>query len=128
MKNNNNDFLEYILDILSPLGEITHKSMFGGFGFYKNGLIFAIIANGELYFKGGLEEADSFYENEGSSKFGYEGKGKIVTMSYWKVLPDVFEDEELLSKWFEYAYTCSMASKKKPKNTPKNTRPKNKNK
>lgn len=108
-----NDYLEYILEILEPFGPIAHKSMFGGFGLYKSGLIFAIIADGELYFKGDKAEADEFYESEGSNKFGYEGKGKIITMSYWKVPVEAMEDEELLAKWFEFAYNSALKSKKK---------------
>lgn len=110
-----NDYLEYILEILEPFGNITYKSMFGGYGIYKSGLVFAIIVDGELYFKGDKEQADEFYESEGSNKFGYESKGKIVTMSYWKVPADVLEDEELLAKWFEFAYNAALKSKKKKK-------------
>ena len=45
------DYLEYILDLLSSCDSITSRAMFGGYGIYKNGVIFGIIAHDELYFK-----------------------------------------------------------------------------
>ena len=40
------------MEILAPHGKMTSKSMFGGHGIYKNGIIVAFIAYDELYFKG----------------------------------------------------------------------------
>lgn len=51
----NNEFIEYIKDILAPFGQITTRVMFGGYGIYKDRVIIGIIAESELYFK-----ADSF--------------------------------------------------------------------
>lgn len=46
------DYADHILqDILGHIPGITSKKMFGGYGFYLDGAIFAIIADDELYFK-----------------------------------------------------------------------------
>ena len=45
------NYSDYIIEILSPHGEIIARSMFGGYGIYKNGIIFALIISDELYFK-----------------------------------------------------------------------------
>jgi TfoX/Sxy family transcriptional regulator of competence genes len=32
----NNEFIEYIKDILAPFGQITTRAMFGSYGIYKD--------------------------------------------------------------------------------------------
>ena len=46
-----NEFLEYIREMLEPFGISKIRAMFGGFGIYKNGIMFALIEDHELYFK-----------------------------------------------------------------------------
>jgi TfoX/Sxy family transcriptional regulator of competence genes len=44
-------FNERVLDQLAPLGNITSRPMFGGWGTYWEGVIFAIQYRDRLYFK-----------------------------------------------------------------------------
>ncbi|QLQ33839.1 MAG: TfoX/Sxy family protein [Candidatus Thiothrix singaporensis] len=37
------EYLTYLLELLAPLGQVTHRSMFGGFGIYRDDVIFAIV-------------------------------------------------------------------------------------
>ncbi|MDP3920503.1 MAG: TfoX/Sxy family protein [Candidatus Omnitrophota bacterium] len=48
---NQSTFKEFVLDQLPNAGSIDCKAMFGGFGLYRNGIFFAIIARERLYFK-----------------------------------------------------------------------------
>ncbi len=78
----NNQYIDYVLDLLSPLGNIKARKMFGGYGIYKDSIFFAIIIENILYFKVG-DGNRSQYESYGSKPFSYEGKAKkMVTMSY----------------------------------------------
>jgi len=105
------NYPEYIMEILAPYGEITVKSMFGGYSIYKNGVIVAIIAYNELYFK--VDQSNkSQYEKLGSEPFTYEAKGKKSTMSYWKVPIEILEDEEQLGVWLNQSYEISLKKKK----------------
>lgn len=107
-------FHDYVVDdLMSGIPNITSRAMFGGWGIYKDGKIFAIIADGELYFKvGDGNRAD--YERAGSRPFTYEGKGgKSATMSYWRVPAEVMEDREQLREWVATAVAVRRASKKK---------------
>lgn len=45
------EFVNYIINLLSPYGYIRVRSMFGGYSVYKYGVIVAIIVDDELYFK-----------------------------------------------------------------------------
>lgn len=105
------NYLKYIIEILAPHGEITARSMFGGYGIYKNGVIFALIAYDELYFK--VDESNkSQYKKFDSEPFTYEAKGKKSTMSYWKVPIEILEDEEQIGVWLDQSYGISLKKKK----------------
>lgn len=112
-----NEYCNYILDLLSPFGNITARAMFGGYGIYKDKIIFAIIADDTLYFK--VDDSNRpDYENKHSEPFSYEAKDKKnIVMSYWTVPLDVFEDNELLYRWADTAYNISR-NNRKPKKRP----------
>lgn len=95
-------FFEYVVgDVLSDIDGITSRAMFGGWGIYKDGKIFAIIADGKLYFKvGDINRRD--FEKRGSGPFTYMGKGgKPYAMSYWELPEDVMENKVEISDWIE---------------------------
>jgi DNA transformation protein and related proteins len=45
------EFVDYVLEQLSPLGGVRAKRMFGGHGVYLEGLFFALVADDTLYLK-----------------------------------------------------------------------------
>ncbi|MDB2415202.1 TfoX/Sxy family protein [Rickettsiales bacterium] len=106
-----NSFVEYIIELLSPYGNIIAKSMFGGYGVYKNNIIIGIISQDELYFK--VDDSNrTQYQNMNSEIFTYEARGKINKISYWKVPLEILEDAQLLEEWLEQSYQISINSKK----------------
>ena len=109
-----NEFVDYVTDILEQLEEISVRQMFGGFGIYKNGLMFALIADNELYFKAD-ENAAKFFQTYGSTQFTYQNSSKNVKMSYWKVVPEIFDDQDMIKIWIDLAYNVAIKNKKKPK-------------
>ncbi len=106
-----NDYLNYVLERLDPIGQITARAMFGGFGLYHRGVIFGLVAYDELYFKVG-ENNIMEYKALNSSPFIYPGKHKPVTMSYWRLPEPVLEDDERLKTWVMAACKASQESKK----------------
>ena len=111
----NNHYASYILDLLEPLGNIKARKMFGGFGIYKDGVFFALIADNILYFKVDNNNR-SLYESMGSKPFSYEGKNKkIVTMSYWEVPVDILENSTKLAQWVQQAVKAASLAKKSVK-------------
>lgn len=120
-------FHEYVMnEVFVGIDGISSRPMFGGFGIYKQslrpsnkssglseGVLFALIADGELYFKVG-ESNEADYEKMGSKPFIYTGhKGKDVTMSYWLLPEDIMENKDELEKWIEKSVAASNKSKKK---------------
>jgi len=45
------EFVKYLLELLEPFENVTSKSMFGGYGIFKDGLMFALVADDTLYIK-----------------------------------------------------------------------------
>ncbi len=91
-------FKDYVLDLFTDFGVVNVKSMFGGWGLYKDGIIFAIIVDGELYFKVDSSNKKD-YEDYGSRPFEYTREGKQVALSYWLLPEEVMEDREKLYDW-----------------------------
>lgn len=107
-----NMFLNYIKDLLEPVGNITCRPMFGGYGIYKDGIIFAIIDDYELYVKASTEVAKIF-EKAGSEQFSYQGRKGLVKMCYWKVPSDIIDYKEKLIDWAKLAIKSAKESKKR---------------
>jgi DNA transformation protein len=105
-------FKDYIKELLEPIGEITCRAMFGGYGIYKDGIIFAIVDDNELYLKASNEVAKIF-EDAGCEQFSYQGKKGLVKMCYWKVPSEILEDESILFSWAKLAIKSAKDSKKK---------------
>lgn len=103
-------FHDYIMgDVLSHIEGVTSKKMFGGYGIYLDGLIFAIITgDGELRFKA-TEDTKEKYEERGGEQFVYTGhKNKKPTpMPYWTVTEEVLEDRDLVEEWAREAAALS---------------------
>lgn len=67
----NVEFVKYIADQLSEAGEVTYKKMFGEYGMYLDGKIFAVICNNQLYVK--ITEAGRLLMPELEMAPPYEG-------------------------------------------------------
>lgn len=105
------EFHDFILhDLFAGIEGVTSRRMFGGYGFYRCGLFFALIAEGELYFKVD-DKTRAFFELRGSHLFEYAARGKRVTLSYWSAPEDAFEDSSLLRECVELA--CGAAERAK---------------
>jgi DNA transformation protein and related proteins len=97
----NDDYLNYILDQLSEFGKVETKKMFGGIGFYKDGLMFAMIGGDNFKLK--VDETNQKqFEDKGMKPFHSASKKK--GMPYWEVPQDILEDKKILAKWAKQSY------------------------
>ncbi len=78
-----NNLVEFLNEVLQPLGTVRSKKMFGGFGVYCDGVMFGLIADDILYLKAD-DINKGMFEAEGQGRFVYEGQTRPVTMSYWR--------------------------------------------
>ena len=100
-------------EVFREMDGITSRPMFGGFGIYKDSVFFALIGDGQLYFKVG-ENNKSDYEKWGSKPFVYTGhKGKDVIMSYWDLPAEIMEDRDKLTKWINKSVEATKLYRRK---------------
>jgi len=105
-------FKEFVLDQLSALPELRAKAMFGAHGLYSGEKFFGILDEGRLFFKtDAASQAD--YTTRGMGPFTYEMKGKVKTMAYHEVPPDVLENAPELTDWARRAIQTAAAGSRK---------------
>jgi DNA transformation protein len=92
-----NEYLEFLLEWLSPLGELTAKSMFGGYCLYCDGVVFALVAENTLYLKVDAVTRPQF-EALGLAPFRpYEDKPEV--MQYYPPPVEFFENPDVMKQW-----------------------------
>ena len=110
-------FKEFVLDQLGALPEVRARVMFGAHGIYSGENFFGILDEGRLFFKTDAQsQAD--YTARGMGPFTYESKGRVLTMSYHEVPPDVLESPPELVAWAQRAIAVA-ARGKEPQKTPR---------
>lgn len=104
------EFVSHLLDLLFEFGVVTAKPMFGGHGIYRDGIIFAIVVKGALYFKAD-DISRSRFTDIGLSRFAYLRKGKECAMSYCLAPEEVLEDRDELYGWARDAFEAALRSR-----------------
>lgn len=102
------EYIESVMELLEPLGEVKSRAMFGGYGIFYQGLMFALVSDDVLYFKVNQSNLGD-YEKAGSHKFPHG-------ISYWEVPADVLEDAGALKERAEKSINIAIeADAKKAK-------------
>ena len=110
-----NEYLEFLLEWLSPLGVITARAMFGGHCLYCGGVVFALVADNTLYLKVDGETRPRF-ERLGLKPFRpFEDKPEV--MQYYPPPAEFFEDSDVMKEWGQAAVEAGRRAraKKKPR-------------
>lgn len=103
-------FADHVCDLLSPLGPVSARAMFGGFGIYLDGLMFALIADEELYLKADAVSRPAF-EAMGQEPFK-PFANKPTLMPYWTVPPEVMDEPAALCQWARAAFDAALRTRK----------------
>jgi DNA transformation protein len=99
-------FAETCERLLTPLGPVEARRMFGGHGLFLEDLMIGLIVGGELYLKADAASADDFAA-AGSAPFRYKKKEHWVTMSFWRVPEGSLAGAEALLPWGERALAAA---------------------
>lgn len=111
------EFVEFLLEQLSPLGDVSARRMFSGLGLYLNGRIFALMFEDAIYFKTDDTSRPEF-EAAGLRPFSYDRADRTVTVtSYYEPPAGAIDNPELLCGWARQAIEAASrgAGKKKPR-------------
>jgi len=99
------EYLDFIMDKLSPIGGIRSRAMFGGYGIFFEDSMFALIAEDTLYFK--VNESNrAMYEKAQSKPFPHG-------ISYWEVPAEVIEDDSKLLDWANLSIAIALSVPKR---------------
>jgi DNA transformation protein len=91
------EYLEFVLDWLAPLGEISHRAMMGGHVLYCDGVVFALLAGNALYLKAD-EATRPRFEALGLGAFR-PFPDKPGAMQFYPPPAEFFEDSEVMREW-----------------------------
>jgi len=108
-------FTDFLKEQMAGFGPVSVKRMFGGAGIYRDGLMFALVADDVLYLKAD-DASRAGFEAERLGPFVYEAKGgKKAVMSYWRAPERCLDDPDEMAAWCRIAYAAALkAAKAKP--------------
>lgn len=110
-----NPYLDFILEQLGPMGEITARAMMGGFVLYCDGVLFALISRNILYLKADDGNRAAFQAKGLKAFKPFEDRD--ASMPYYEAPAEIFEDPDARREWVGGAIKAGIraASKKSKK-------------
>ena len=88
-------FAEFLREQLAPLGRITVRRMFGKTGVFCDGVMFGMVTENTLYFRGDDQNRGTFKEAESFPPLNYLKQGRTVEgLAARAVVDDAGEDPE----------------------------------
>jgi DNA transformation protein len=110
------EFVDYVRELFAPAGHVAVRRMFGGDGYYVDGLFCALAWEGQLFLK--VDDATrADFEAAGCAPFVYMGQEQPVEMAYWTVPESALESAEDMAPWLRRAMEAAgrKAAKKAPR-------------
>jgi len=119
-------FVAHVLDLLSLLGGVRARAMFGGHGVYCGELMIGLVDDDEVFLKTDAETRPRFVE-AGCRPWVYRGQGREMVTSYFRPPDDAHEEPGAMLPWGRLALEAALraARAKAAKGRGKAARPKN---
>lgn len=109
------DFIAHLLEMLEPIGGVTARRMFGGYGLFRDGLMFGLVADGEFFLKVDDGNRPDFAARD-LPPFRYEGReGRVMVMSYCRCPEDALDSPLLMTPWARSAIAAAERNRKPAK-------------
>lgn len=112
--------VEHACELLSPLGPVAARRMFGGWGLSVDGMNLGLIAWNTLYLKANAETEPQWLA-AGCRPFVYEAKGKAMRLNYFTAPEEAMESPALMQPWARLALQAAVAARAPRKKAPKKT-------
>jgi DNA transformation protein len=102
------EIVHHCLDLLRGIGPVEPRRMFGSWGVFVQGRMFAIVFDETLYLK--VDEHNrAAFDAEGLVPFTYEGrKGRMVELPYRQAPPDAMEDPVAMRPWAQGSVDAAL--------------------
>jgi len=104
--------IAHILDMLADWGGVSARRMFSGYGLYREGAMFGLVARDTLYLRVDARNRADF-EAAGSQPFRYTrgAAGEVEIASYMECPPDIMEEAEAMIGWAQAALAAAQSAK-----------------
>ncbi len=100
----------HILDMLGDWGGISARRMFSGYGLFRQGAMFGLIARDTFYLRVDDRNRAEFAA-AGSRVFTYRREAREVELrGYMECPPDILEDPEEMIRWAKTAAAAALAA------------------
>ncbi|MFC4339139.1 TfoX/Sxy family protein [Cupriavidus numazuensis] len=105
-------FIEHLLELMGPLaaciGAISARRMFGGHGLFYDGLMFALVSDGQCYLKADDKTLPRF-EAERSHTFRYQSsRGEVALRHYLSLPAECLESPAAMTPWAQMAVEAAL--------------------
>ena len=108
-------FIDHVTELLTPLGHVSARRMFGGHGLYCDGVFVGIVHDDTLYLKADAESRAEF-ERAACEIFSYKRKGKVATLNFYRAPGDAMDAPQRMLPWGRRALEAALPaqSRKRP--------------
>jgi DNA transformation protein and related proteins len=103
-------FVGHCTELLSGLGTVRVRRMFGGHGLYVDEVFIALIAGERLYLKVD-ENSRARFEAAGCEAFTYDAKGQQVSLGYWSAPVEAMDSPALMLPWARLALQAAVRAR-----------------
>jgi DNA transformation protein and related proteins len=101
------EFSVHLHEVFAELGTITIRRMFGGYGVYHQGLMFALVADDALYLKADAQNLAHF-SKRGLPPFQYSKQGKLLNIAYYLAPDEILDDPAAAAEWGRRSHAAAL--------------------
>ena len=106
------EYVDYLLDLLAPLGRLSSGRFFGGDSLKLDAVQFAMVMGNTLFFVVD-DSTRANYEQKGMGCFWYHTKKKRVNVrKYYEVPAELIDDQNSLIEWARQSVQVARSLKK----------------
>lgn len=116
------EFANFVVELMASWAPVQARRMFGGYGVYRDGLMFAILIEETLYFKVD-DESEPVFAQRGLARFSYESKGRTASLRYCQAPPEAYDEPAHMAAWARLGFECAVRQQNKKKPSSRSRKP-----
>jgi DNA transformation protein len=105
------EYIDYLREQFASFGAVEARRMFGGWGLYHQGLMFALVVDDTLYLKADAESSPQF-RALGLPAFEYSRRERRITLSFFQAPEVIYDDPEEARRWASLACEAALRAAK----------------
>lgn len=96
---------------LSPLGDVQHRALFGGYTLAVDDTVFAMVSDGELYLRA-CEESAQYCVKNATSFLTLVKRGRPVLLNYYRVDEGLWQDQDRFLQLSSFALEAARRERR----------------